>query len=122
MIRKAIASDYEQIADIYNNYVLNTTVTFEVDPVTAEDIAERQKKSLCFLVYEQDECVLGYAYASSYHSRAAYRYTAEGSIYLKNGAEGRGMGTLLYEALFSAAKELGIREMIGVIALLGLSH
>ena len=117
MIRKAIASDCEQIADIYNNYVLNTTVTFEVDPVTAEEIAERQKKSLCFLVYEQDGCVLGYAYAANYHSRAAYRFTAEGSIYLKNGAEGRGMGTLLYEALFSAAKELGIREVIGVIAL-----
>lgn len=117
MIRKATSDDCAQIADIYNTYVLNSTVTFEVNPVTAEEIGERLKNAHCFLVCEEDGVVSGYAYAANYHSRAAYRYTAEGSIYLRDGAEGRGMGTLLYEALFSAAKELGLREMIGVIAL-----
>ncbi|MBO9482870.1 MULTISPECIES: GNAT family N-acetyltransferase [Gammaproteobacteria] len=117
MIRTAKPDDCAQIADIYNTYVLHSTVTFEVNPVTPEEINQRLKKAHCFLVYEQDGEVLGYAYAAHYHARAAYRYTAEGSIYLRDGAGGRGMGTLLYQALFSAAKALGIREMIGVIAL-----
>lgn len=117
MIRKAKLSDSAQVADIYNNYVLNSTVTFEVDSVTAEEIAERIKKSHCFLLFEEEGEVLGYAYASNYHSRAAYRYTAEGSIYLRDGSEGRGLGTILYRALFREAKGLGIREIIAVIAL-----
>ncbi|MFK0573269.1 GNAT family N-acetyltransferase [Endozoicomonas sp.] len=117
MIRKANSGDCAQIADIYNHYVLNSTVTFEIDPVTHEELAERIKKSHCFLLFEEKGSVLGYAYASNYHSRAAYRYTAEGSIYLRNGVEGRGLGATLYKALFDAAKDFGIREMIAVIAL-----
>lgn len=117
MIRKATLNDCAQIADIYNNYVLNSTATFEIDPVIPDDMIERIKKSHCFLVFEEEGSVLGYAYASTYHSRAAYRYTAEGSIYLRNDSEGRGLGTILYRALFREAKYLGIREVIAVIAL-----
>ena len=117
MIRAAILDDCEQIADIYNNYILNSTVTFELDPVSSTDIALRLTKAHCFLVYEEAGLVLGYAYAAKYHSRAAYRYTTEGSIYLKNGAEGQGLGTALYQALFRAATSCGLREMIAVISL-----
>ncbi len=64
MIRKAKFNDCAQIADIYNNYVLNSTATFEIDPVTPDEIVERIKKSHCFLVFEEEGSVLGYAYAS----------------------------------------------------------
>ena len=66
MIRKATPEDAQAICDIYNYYVLNTIVTFEEDIVLADDIAERIKKvseKYTWLVYEQDEEIIGYAYA-----------------------------------------------------------
>ena len=117
MIRKAIPSDCVQIAEIYNDYILNSTATFEIAPINPTDIEHRLANAHCFLVYEEASRVLGYAYAAKYHPRAAYRYTAECSIYLRTGEASRGLGTALYEKLFIDAKAFGIREMVAVIAL-----
>ena len=104
MIRKATPEDAQAICDIYNYYVLNTIVTFEEDIVLADDMAERIKKvseKYTWLVHEQDEEIIGYAYAGEWKSRCSYRFSVESSVYLKNGFSGHGIGSKLYTAIFS---------------------
>lgn len=125
MIRPATKTDADAIARIYNHYVLNTTITFEEKAVTVEDIvgriAEVESNSLLWLVAEQDGQVVGYAYASKWKGRCAYRYSVESSVYVAQGHGGRGIGTKLYEALLPQLKDKGIHAVIGGIVLPNLS-
>lgn len=104
MIRPATNGDCEAIARIYNHYILNTVVTFEEQPITASDIAERLKlvaaASLPWLVSERAGEIVGYAYAGKWNTRSAYRYSVECTVYLDPAATGRGLGSELYDALF----------------------
>ena len=121
MIRPATKTDAEAIARIYNHYVLNTTITLEEKAVTHEDIigrlAEVESNSLPWLVLEHDGQVAGYAYASKWKGRCAYRYSVESSIYVAQGSGGRGFGTTLFEALLAQLKDKGIHAVIGGIVL-----
>lgn len=121
MIRPATKTDADAIARIYNHYVLNTTITFEEKAVTVEDIVDRiaevESNSLLWLVAEQDGQVVGYAYASKWKGRCAYRYSVESSVYVAQGHGGRGIGTKLYEALLPQLKDKGIHAVIGGIVL-----
>lgn len=125
MIRPATKTDADAIARIYNHYVLNTTITFEEKAVTVEDIVDRiaevESNSLLWLVAEQDGQVVGYAYASKWKGRCAYRYSVESSVYVAQGHGGRGIGTKLYEALLPQLKDKGIHAVIGGIVLPNLS-
>lgn len=119
-IRQALSRDADAIVAIYNPFVLNTTVTYELEAVPAADMAARilAKQAIHdWLVLEDASEVLGYAYYGSFRERAAYRHVVESSIYLAPQARGRGLGRTLYEALLARAAEQGYREMIGVIAL-----
>ena len=119
-IRRATASDARFIADIYNWYVENTVVTFEVEPVSQAEMARRIESRLAkheWLVSERRGEILGYAYAGGFHERAAYRFTAESTIYLRNGLQGQGLGTPLYRAVIERAFALGYTGLVGVIAL-----
>jgi phosphinothricin acetyltransferase len=119
-IRPATEADAAAVAEIYNWYVANTVITFEVDPVPAAEIAQRMRNVLGahdWLVLEQGGGVLGYAYAARYHARAAYGLTTESTIYLRNGAGGQGLGTALYGDLVRRTFARGYRHMIGGIAL-----
>src|SRR5512147_575855 len=104
MIRPATRDDCEAIVRIYNHYILNTVVTFEEQPITASDIAERLKSvtaaSLPWLVSERAGEIVGYAYAGKWNARSAYRYSVECTVYLDQAATGRGLGSELYDALF----------------------
>jgi phosphinothricin acetyltransferase len=121
VIRFALPSDAEAIVGIYNHYVANTTITFEELPVSAEEMRRRidviQAAGLPWLVLEEAEQLLGYAYASKWKERSAYRYSVEISVYLKHGVQARGLGSRLYEALFSALAERGIHAAMGGIVL-----
>lgn len=122
MIRDARPDDAGLIADIYNHYVLNSTVTFEIEKLSISDMAgritETQKQDLPYIVYIDDERrVIGYAYASKWKGRCAYRYSVEVSVYLHPEQSGQGMGTALYSALFKQLSELGYHVAIGGIAL-----
>ena len=121
MIRAAEISDAHAIASIYNHYVSNTTISFEEQPVSAEQMTERmlevRASSLPWLVAEESSKVLGYAYASKWKARSAYRFSVETSVYLQNGATRQGLGGQLYEALFRALRERGVHVAIGGIAL-----
>lgn len=121
MIRSATVADAEPIADIYNHYVSDTTVTFEEAPVEPAEMAARIEsvlsKELPWLVYEDAGEVLGYAYASPWSPRSAYRYTVEASAYLAPTAVGRGVGSALFGALFDGLRAAGIKVVLSRIAL-----
>jgi L-amino acid N-acyltransferase YncA len=120
-LRPATAADAQPIARIYNYYVDNTVITFEEDPVPAPDmaarIAEAQGLSLPWLVAEIDDRIVGYAYARKWRPRSAYRYSAETTIYLEHGYEGRRIGMRLYSALLPLLRERGMHVAIGGVAL-----
>ena len=106
MIRIVTPPDALAIAEIYNFYILNTIITFEMEVVTPEEIDARIEKYLKigpYLVYEENDEVLGYAYLSNFRERKAYENTVESTIYLKNGLGGKGLGFQLYSELFSQA-------------------
>jgi phosphinothricin acetyltransferase len=121
MIRPATTQDAAALAAIYNHYIVNTVVTFEETPISAEDmkarLAEVAAANLPWLVAEEGGKVVGYAYASKWKGRCAYRYSVESSAYLAPEAVSRGWGTKLYTALFAALREKSIHAVIGGIAL-----
>ena len=121
MIRAATTADAAAIAAIYNHYVLHTIITFEEEAVGVADMAQRITEilgaGLPWFVWQENDRVLGYAYAGKWKSRCAYRYSVESSIYLAQEATGRGLGTKLYVALVEALRTKGIHSIIGGIAL-----
>lgn len=86
MIRDACSEDAEAIASIYNYYVVHTPVTFEEEPVTASQMAVRIDDviaaSLPWIVLERDSIIVGYAYATKWKARSAYRFSVESTVYL----------------------------------------
>jgi phosphinothricin acetyltransferase len=120
-VRSALATDAETIARIYNYYVKNTVITFEEEPVSSETMAMRvtevQDASLPWLVAEIEGVVAGYAYASKWKARSAYRYAVETTIYLEAGREGGGIGSRLYSDLLSILRTRGFHAAIGGAAL-----
>src|SRR5687768_4753321 len=99
-IRPATLDDAAAICAIYNPYVADTTISFEEEAVAAADMARRiadvHETGLPWLVAQDGERVLGYAYATKWRARPAYRTSVESSVYTGPEAGGRGIGTLLY--------------------------
>lgn len=119
MIRKATIADASQICEIYNYYVLNTTVSFEEVAVTPADMADRITSvinTLPWIVYEEDDIIIGYAYASKWRARSAYRFSVESSVYMRHDQKGKGIGTILYRELIDQLKNLGVHTIIGGVA------
>jgi phosphinothricin acetyltransferase len=101
-IRMAIDDDAEQIAAIYAPYVRDTPISFEVDPPTGAEMAARiaaVSASHPWLVCTDGARVVGYSYAGKHHERAAYRWSADVSVYVDASAHRRGIGRALYTAL-----------------------
>ena len=121
LVRAATESDAEDIARIYNPYILNTCITFEEHPVTVREISRRIQEivdaSLSYLVVEQNGLVIGFAYAVRWKSRSAYKYSVETSIYLDPSMVGKGLGRRLYVSLLDRLREKDIHTAIGGIAL-----
>ncbi len=120
MIRSARVSDADAIARLYAYYVTSTTISFETEPPSTAEMAARIQKVLaqhCWLVYESNDALLGYAYITTFRERPAYQTTVEATIYLEPSAIGRGIGRTLYQALLAQAAATGYREALGVIAL-----
>lgn len=121
MIRDAEKGDSEAIAHIYNYYIENTAISFEEQPVSGSVIQSRienvQGAGLPWVVALEDDAVVGYAYATKWKERSAYRFSVEISVYLANQLQGRGLGAKLYETIFSKLKECGFHTVIGGITL-----
>jgi len=118
-VRAAAPSDIPAIARIYADAVIHGTATFEIEPPDQDEMTRRQQallaKNLPYLVAEHAGAVAGYAYASAYHVRAAYRWSVEDSIYVAPDFQRRGIGRLLLTRLIAEAEAAGFRQMIGVI-------
>ena len=120
-IRSVVADDTDAIVAIYNHYVAQTIITFEEEPVSASDMRQRitdvQSASLPWLVAERDETVVGYAYATKWRARKAYRFSTEVTVYLVPNLSGRGIGSILYANLLTALRQRNVRAAMGGIAL-----
>jgi phosphinothricin acetyltransferase len=120
-LRGATPEDGAAVAAIYNYYIRETVVTFETEPV--EDsvmtgrIAEALADGLPYLVAMHDGKVAGFAYASKWKGRCAYRYSVESTVYLDPGCTGGGIGTQLYRALIDEIRALNMHAVIGGISL-----
>lgn len=122
MIRDAGPGDAAAIAAIYNPYIAGTTVSFEEEAVSAGEMRDRiaavQDGGLPWLVLEAaDGVVAGYAYATKWRVRHAYRFSVETSVYLAQGSERKGYGTALYEVLLERLRAQGCHLAIAGIAL-----
>lgn len=120
IVRSATLVDAPQICAIYNHYIEYTPITFEEVPVTAESMAHRIETIQCqfpWLVVEEGERILGYAYAGKWRERSAYRYSAETTIYLHPEETGRGVGSTLYEELMVQLRRQRLHALFGGIAL-----
>ncbi|NEW80079.1 MAG: N-acetyltransferase [Gelidibacter sp.] len=120
MIRPVNIEDAQEIAEIYNDYVLNSCVTFEELKVSAEEMRGRiqaTNSKFPWLVFEKDNEILGYAYASVWKPRSAYKHTVESTVYLKKEATKNGIGSLLYKELIGQLTDLGFHAVIGGISL-----
>lgn len=120
MIRAATAEDARQIASIYNHYIEHTVATFEEEPVGAAEMRERIEPGLLsypWLVAEQNGQLAGYAYATRWKPRSAYRNTVETSVYISPAHARHGFGEELYRALIERLRNSGFHCALGGIAL-----
>jgi L-amino acid N-acyltransferase YncA len=118
-IRDAMPADFETIADIYSHYVMNALATFEEVPPSIDEMRARFSSitgaGMPYVVASIDGEVAGYAYASAYRPRSAYRHTIEDSVYVADGFHGRGIGLALLTALIERCERGPWRQMIAVI-------
>lgn len=120
IIRNARASDARSIQAIYAPIVETTTISFEENAPDAEEIAARIafiSQSHPYLVAEDANTVVGYAYASQHRARPAYRHSVDVSVYIAEAGRRRGIGRQLYERLFAALVARGFHAAYAGIAL-----
>ena len=119
VIRDACESDAEAIAAIYAHHVLNGSASYDVEPpslaATRDKILRIAEAGWPFLVADVDGEVAGYAYATQFRDREAYRFTAEDSIYVHPRHMRRGIGKALLEALIEWSAQYGFRTIIAVV-------
>lgn len=117
-IRDVRKEDCAQIAAIYNIYVSETTATFEMLPVADEEMERRVAEISSrypYIIYEENDRILGYCYAHPWKKLEAYRSTLETTIYLHPDAQGRGIGTMLMEKLIPDCRDRGFHALIACI-------
>jgi L-amino acid N-acyltransferase YncA len=120
MIRAARTNDATAIAAIYNHYVRHTVVTFEGVPVAVKEMAQRildVSERLPWLVWEDGGAVLGWAYATAWKARSAYRFSVETTVYVAVTHQRRGVGDALYRKLIEDLRERKLHSAVGGIAL-----
>ncbi len=119
-IRPSTPDDAAALAEVYGDSVLKGVGTFEEEPPTAAEMAARRaavtRLDLPHLVAEDEAGeILGFAYASPFRPRAAYRHTVEDSVYVAPGARGRGVGHALLQAVVEACEARGLRRLLALI-------
>jgi phosphinothricin acetyltransferase len=119
MLRAAAATDLPAITAIYAHHVRTGLASFETEAPSLAEMTQRfgaiTGGGYPYLVAVQESAVLGYAYASAYRTRPAYRFTVEDSIYVTPEAVGRGIGRALLARLVAECEQRGHRQMLAVI-------
>ena len=118
-LRDSVDADVPAIQSIYAYHVLNGTASFEIEPPTVEDMRGRRadvlSKGLPYIVAERGGVVVGYAYATLYRARPAYRFTCEDSVYVHEAVARQGVGGKLLAEIIRRCTAGGWRQMIAVI-------
>jgi phosphinothricin acetyltransferase len=118
-IRAATHDDVAAIARIYGHHVATGLASFELDPPSVREMRRRFDdivgRGYPYIVAERDGRIAGYAYASAYRARPAYRFTVENSVYVDPEIKRTGVGRTLLEALVAECARRGFRQMIAVI-------
>jgi len=120
-LRGATSADLSQIVEIYNYYIRNSVVTFDLDAMTHAEWQHKlewvQSLKLPFIVAQSAGGeILGFAYVAPWRLKAAYRRTVEDSIYLRPAAIGKRVGTKLLAELIDQSKAAGVKEIVAVIS------
>ncbi len=120
MIRNVQIEDAQQLLDIYNYYVVNTVITFDLEALTIDIFKEKittVSADYPFIVYEENNEILGYAYGSKFRPKPAYNNTVESTVYLKQGFQGKQIGSQLYQELLFLLKQKNVHVVLGVLTL-----
>lgn len=121
VIRDAVAGDAARMAEIYEHYVRETVVTFEIDDVPADVIGSRaarvQGAGRPWLVIEDGGVVQGFAYGAPFRDRTAYRHSVETSVYLDKDAVRRGLGLAVYRAVIERLQGTDVHAAVALVAL-----
>jgi L-amino acid N-acyltransferase YncA len=120
-LRAASPEDAPAIAALYAPFVEASHISFETEPPGAEEIARRMESGgdlyPWLAAVDEDGALLGYAYATAFRPRPAYRYAVETTVYVRDGAEGRGLGTALYRPLLDMLRGQGFTQAFAAISL-----
>lgn len=121
VIRKATTEDLPAMVEIYNYYIQNSVVTFDMDAMALVDWAEKfrwiNELGLPFIVAQSPNGqIIGFAYVAPWRQKAAFKRTVEDSIYLRPAAIGKRVGTKLLGELLEQAKAAGVKEVVSVIS------
>ena len=118
-MRPAALDDLPAIHEIYGHHVLHGLASFEEEAPPLDELRRRYEevrtRGLPWLAAEFGGALIGYGYCAPYRTRSAYRYALEDSVYVRNGAEGRGVGGALLSALIARCEGLGYRQLVAVI-------
>lgn len=121
VVRQAQTADASAIAELFNHFITETTVTFEEAPVSAAQIVGRLEDTraagLPWLIAERQGRLLGYAYAGRWRRRRAYRFAVETTAYVAPAEARRGVASALYRRLLADLEAQGMHSVIAVIAL-----
>jgi len=120
VIRPFQIEDTQQLLEIYNYYVLNSAATFDIETLSFETFLEKVSRinnDFPFIVFEENNNILGYAYGSRFRPKPAYNKTVESTVYVKHDEHGKQIGTLLYKALIVLLKQENYHLVLGVLTI-----
>jgi phosphinothricin acetyltransferase len=123
MIRPAVSADLAALTDIYNYYVINTAITFDLRPFVEEQRREwfddhtTTGRHRLLVALTSEDTPIGYATTSRWRPKAAYDTTVEASVYCHPTAVGRGCGTALYAALFDCIADEDVNRIVAGVSL-----
>ncbi|MDR0415320.1 MAG: GNAT family N-acetyltransferase, partial [Prevotellaceae bacterium] len=112
--------DAAAIAAIYSYYITHTVITFEAEPVTADEMRERIVRissEYPYFVYEKDGAIAGYSYAAQWKKRSAYCHTVESAVYVSHRHMRQGIGTALMGKLIEALAQMRVHAVVACIAI-----
>ncbi len=118
-IRNAITQDLQQLLDIYNEIIANTTAVYQYDPHTLEMRLEwfetKQQQGLPVFVAEEGDVIVGFSTFGPFRNWQAYKYTVENSVYVHAAYRGRGISKLLMQPLIDEAQKMKLHAIVAGI-------